>query len=162
MMIDEGADAQTVIYNDMASPIEEQPQQEMVEGTLMRVSQGGLISKIECDIIVVEDVPGDGLAFDQVDKVIQKLHELSSTRGIMLQFGMFETDSGYEEIRERFSKFSQFHEITQIENNFPFRFSDQKLFNKLISSAEVVYEPFSQQVTQTLETLREVVSQDEA
>jgi len=42
----------------------------MVEGTQVRVSQGGLISKIECDIIVAEDVPGDGLAFDQIDKVI--------------------------------------------------------------------------------------------
>ena len=92
----------------------------------------------------MEDVPGDGLSFDQVDKVIMKLHELSSTRGIMLNFGVFETDSGYEEIRERHSKFNQFHEITSIEDNFPFRLCDQKLFNKLITVAEVVYEPFSQ------------------
>ena len=32
--------------------------------------RGGLISKIECDIIVASDVPGDGYAFDQIDKVI--------------------------------------------------------------------------------------------
>ena len=79
---------------------------QMVEATSVRVSQGGLISKIECDIIVAEDVPGDGLAFDQVDRVIQKLHELQCTRGIMLNFGIFETDSGYEEIRERLAKFN--------------------------------------------------------
>ena len=109
----------------------------------MRVSQGGLISKIECDIIVVSDVPGDGHAFDQIDKVIQKLHELQSTRGIMLNFGVFEADSGYEEIRERHAKFNQFHEITAIEDNFPFRLCDAKLFNRLINNAEVVYEPFS-------------------
>jgi len=76
----------------------------------------------------------------------------------LLNFGVYETDSGYEEIRERFSKFSQFHEITAIENNFPFRLCDQRLFNKLISSAEVVYEPFSQQVNSTLESLREASS----
>ena len=76
----------------------------------------------------------------------------------MLTFGVFETDSGYEEIHQRFAKFSQFHEITAIENNFPFRLCDQRLFNKLISSAEVVYEPFSQQVNSTLESVREAVS----
>ena len=80
----------------------------------------------------------------------------------MLTFGVFETDSGYEEIRERYSKFSQFHELSAIENNFPFRFCDQKLFNKLITQADVVYEPFSEQVCTTLDALREVVSQDEA
>ena len=58
----------------MDSPIGEmmggtEPPQ-MVEGHSVRVSQGGLVSKIELDIIVVEDVPGDGLAFDQIDKVI--------------------------------------------------------------------------------------------
>ena len=80
----------------------------------------------------------------------------------MLNFGVFETDSGYEEIRERHSKFNQFHEITAIENNFPFRLCDQKIFNKLINCTEVVYEPFSQQVNSTLDSLREVISQDEA
>ena len=69
-MIDDGADAQTVIMQDMSSPIFDSEPPQMVEGSCVRVSQGGLISKIECDIIVVEDVPGDGLAFDQVDKVI--------------------------------------------------------------------------------------------
>ena len=70
-MIDDGADAQTVIQQDMDSPIAdsiEEPQ--MVDGISVRVSQGGLISKIECDIIVASDVPGDGYAFDQIDKVI--------------------------------------------------------------------------------------------
>ena len=55
----------------MDSPIAdsvEEPQ--MVDGISVRVSQGGLISKIECDIIVASDVPGDGYAFDQIDKVI--------------------------------------------------------------------------------------------
>ena len=141
----------------MSSPIFDAEPPQMVEGSSVRVSQGGLISKIECDIIVVEDVPGDGLAFDQVDKVIQKLHELSTTRGIMLNFAVFEADSGYEEIRERHAKFNQFHEITAIENNFPFRLCDQKIFNKLVTATEVVYEPFSQQVNSTLESLREVV-----
>ena len=94
--------------------------------------------------------------------MIQKLHELQCTRGILLTFGVFETDSGYDEIHQRFTKFSQFHEITKIENNFPFTLCDQRLFNKLISSAEVVYEPFSQQVNSTLESVREAVSQDEA
>ena len=61
----------------------------------------------------------------------------------MLNFGVFEVDSGYEEIRERQTKFNQFHEITAIEDNFPFRLVDANLFNKLINSAEVVYEPFS-------------------
>lgn len=59
-------------------------------------------------------------------------------------------------------KFTQFHEITAIEDNFPFRFCDQKLFNKLVTAAEVVYEPFTQQINSTLESLRDVVSQDEA
>ena len=130
--------------NDITSPITEAEPPQMVEGVQVRVSQGGLISKVECDIIIADDIPQDGHGFDHVDKIIQKLHELQSTRGIMLTFGVFETDSGYEEIRERYSKFSQFHEITAIENNFPYRYCDQKLFNKLITHADVVYEPFSQ------------------
>ena len=80
----------------------------------------------------------------------------------MLNFGVFEADSGDEEIRQRNIKFKQFHEITAIENNFPFRLCDPKLFNRLVSTAEVVYEPFSQQINSTLESLFEVVSQDEA
>ena len=42
----------------------------------------------------------------------------------MLNFGVFEADSGYEDVRERYSKFNQFHEITAIEDNFPFRLCD--------------------------------------
>lgn len=63
-MIDDGADAQTVIQHDMSALINEPEPPQLVEGTQVRVSQGGLISKIECDIIVAEDVPCDGFAFD--------------------------------------------------------------------------------------------------
>ena len=65
-------------------------------------------------------------------------------RGILVTFAVFETDSGYQEITERNLKFSQFHEITAIEDNFPYRMYDNCLFNKLIKETEVVYEPFSQ------------------
>ena len=61
----------------------------------------------------------------------------------MLTYAIFEADSGYEEITERIQKFKNFHEITIIEDNFPFKFCDQTLFNKLIREAEVVFEPFS-------------------
>ena len=50
----------------------------------------------------------------------------------MLTFAVFESDSGFEEINERLSKFNQFHEITALEDNFPFRFCDSNLFKKLI------------------------------
>lgn len=53
---------------------------------------------------------------------------LSAVKGILLSFATFETDSSFEEINERLSKFNQFHEITAIEDNFPFRFCDTKLF----------------------------------
>ena len=45
-------------------------------------------------------------------------------RSVMLAFGIFEADSGYEEIAERLSKFKKFHEITAIEDNFPFKLCD--------------------------------------
>lgn len=62
----------------------------------------------------------------------------------MLTFGVFEADSGYEEIAERLSKFRNFYEITALEDNFPFKLCDSSLFNKLINEAEVVFEPYSQ------------------
>ena len=49
----------------------------------------------------------------------------------MLTFAVFESDSGFEEINERLSKFNQFHEITALEDNFPFRFCDSNLFKKV-------------------------------
>ena len=56
---------------------------------------------------------------------------------------MFEADSGYEEISERLSRFKNFHEITAIEDNFPFKLCDSTLFNKLIKEAEVVFDQYS-------------------
>jgi hypothetical protein len=64
----------------------------------------------------------------------------------MLTFGVFEADSGYEEITERLSKFRNFHEITSLEDNFPFKLCDTNLFTKLINEAEVVFDPYSQQI----------------
>lgn len=64
-------------------------------------------------------------------------------RSAMLAFALFESDSGFEEIAERLSKFRRFHEITSIEDNFPFKLSDPVLFAKLINEAEVVFDPYS-------------------
>ena len=61
----------------------------------------------------------------------------------MLTFAVFESDSGFEEINERLSKFNQFHEITALEDNFPFRFCDSNLFKKLIHESEVVFQPYT-------------------
>lgn len=36
------------------------------EAEMIRVSQGGLISKIEVDVVIAEDVPDNGLAFDKI------------------------------------------------------------------------------------------------
>ena len=64
----------------------------------------------------------------------------------MLTYAIYEADSGYEEIAERLSKFKNFHEITAIEDNFPFKLCDQSLFNKLIREAEIVFDPYSYQI----------------
>jgi len=79
----------------------------------------------------------------------------------MLAFGVFEADSGYEEVGERLSKFNEFNEITIIEDNFPFQLCDSKLFSKLINDAEVVFEPYSSQVHTTLSTLKDSMAEDE-
>ena len=42
---------------------------EVCEAQQVRVSQGGLISKIEVDIVLAKDVPENGLAFDLIDKI---------------------------------------------------------------------------------------------
>lgn len=94
------------------------------------MSQGGLVSKIEVDIVVVGNVPEHGLAFDRIDKINARIQkgQLTPVKGTALAFATFEADSGFEEINERISKFNQFHEITAIEDNFPFRLCDSKLF----------------------------------
>jgi hypothetical protein len=79
----------------------------------------------------------------------------------MLTFGVFEADSGYEEIAERISKFRNFHEITALEDNFPFKLCDTALFNKLINEAEVVFDPYSLQIVQVVESLTNASGQDE-
>ena len=79
----------------------------------------------------------------------------------MLTFAVFESDSGFEEINERLSKFNQFHEITALEDNFPFRFCDSNLFKKLIHESEVVFQPYTQQVNSTLLALQDAMENDE-
>ena len=135
-----------------------------MDAQLVRVSQGGLISKIEVDIVVAADVPENGLAFDRIDKINSQVltGQLAAAKGTMLSFAIFESDSGFEEINERLSKFNQFHEITAIEDNFPFRFCDSKLFQKLIERSEVVFQPYSQQVNSTLMALQEAMQDDES
>lgn len=64
-------------------------------------------------------------------------------RSVMLTFGIFEADTGNEEIAERITKFLQFHDITPIEDNFPFKLCDAELFAKLINEAEVVFDPYT-------------------
>lgn len=82
-------------------------------------------------------------------------------RSAILTFGLFETDSGYEEIAERLSKFLHYHEITAIEDNFPFKLCDPALFAKLINEAEVVFDPYSVQIAEVVETLRGAMGKDE-
>ena len=79
----------------------------------------------------------------------------------MLTFAVFESDSGFEESNERLSKFNQFHEITALEDNFPFRYCDSNLFKKLIHDSEVVFQPYTQQVNSTLLALQDAMENDE-
>lgn len=81
-------------------------------------------------------IPAQVLSFEDQERMV-------GLRSVMLAFGVFEADSGYEEIAERISKFKKYHEITAIEDNFPFKLCDQQLFTKLINEAEVVFDPYS-------------------
>ena len=64
---------------------------------------------------------------------------------VTLHFASFETDcSGYEEEKEKMGKFTQFHAISQIENNFPFELSSQPLFHRLVNDfSEIVFAPYA-------------------
>ena len=43
--------------------------QQLTQATSVKVSQGGLISKIEVEIIVAPNVPDNGIGFDKIDKI---------------------------------------------------------------------------------------------
>jgi hypothetical protein len=72
----------------------------------------------------------------------------------MLTFALIESDTGSDEISEKINKFKRFHEVTAIEDNFPFKFCEPTLFARLINQAEVVFEPYTTQVAEVVEQLK--------
>ena len=49
----------------------------------------------------------------------------------------------FDESAERVSSFLKFSEITQIENNFPFKLGSAELLTRLVDSNDVVYDSYT-------------------
>ena len=62
----------------------------------------------------------------------------------MLVFATFDIDSNsnYEEVKERLSKFFQFFELTTVENNSIFKLVDSNLFEQLLKQSELIYDSY--------------------